>query len=319
MPTFITPVDVSTATTGSYVDVDVSAYVSSNATAAIIYITTSNNALSYYVRKNGSTDDLASGSSQYHQWAIVGLDSSKIFEQKISGVAVDMFLVGYFESECTMFTNATDKSTGTTGSYVDVDISSNTGADTAIVATGLIFQGNTNTNKRGAVRKNGSTDDFYGTSTTTTFTARSAFFTVAVDASEIFEQKIGSTSVDLYLTGYLTAGGTFNTNGTDRSLGSTGSWIDLTALPSGAIGGLYLAHNTGTTTTRNYGFRVNGSSSEDYNGILPKDNGNYAALTAIVQCDGSRIVEGKIDNVVVDFYEMGYFTTISSGRRIFII
>ena len=102
----------------------------------------------------------------------------------------------------TFFTDAVNKSLGTTGSYQDVDISSDTGGDTAI---GAIFTVNNDSgsgaDKAYGLRKNGSTDDFY-------YEPRgdqSNIHIIGVDGSEIAEMKIENIAIDLYLTGYITS------------------------------------------------------------------------------------------------------------------
>src|SRR3990167_3587246 len=202
-PTFLaSPVDVSTTTTGSYVDVDVSANVSADATAAIIMLENVSTGTLYgtYVRQNGSTDDryVAGGGLGYGATSlpiinmlIVGLDGDKIFEQKIQDASVNCYLYGYVEAECVWLTNATDKSTVTTGSFVDVDIASDTGAATATAAIVEGFRGSTN-NVGMRVRQNGSTDatvTWWYYDGTTSF-RRFDSWVVGCDGSEIFEQYI---------------------------------------------------------------------------------------------------------------------------------
>lgn len=311
-PTFITPVDVSTGTTGSYVDIDVSGSVSGDATAAIILIKYGASGSTSGVRKNGSTDDLKGANVGLTQaWTVVGLDGSKIFEMYIDNADIDCYLYGYLETECTMFTNSVDKSTGTTGSYVDVDISADTGGNTAIAAICTILNTADSFASRVVyLRKNGSTDDRGGLSTTVGVLSRN--YVIGVDGSELFEQKIADTDQDLYLIGYLTSEITMNTNGTNVSLAATTTWTDLTALPAGAIGGVYEVYNT-TTTAYDYGFRKNGDTTSHIGEIQISNRGAFSRANAIVQCDASRLVEGYIENTAVDFYEMGYFTSPAPG------
>jgi hypothetical protein len=323
MAVFITPVDVSTATTGSYVDIDVSANVPAGATAVIVRVVRSAASSGYFLRKNGSTDDLYSASqtlAYFHQWAVVAVDSSRIFEMKIEDTGVDCWLHGYLTTDCVMFTNATSKATATTGSYVDVDISGDTGADTAVAAIGFANKTSTNANARYTVRKNGSTDDFYGTDTTNGTGVYNKYFIIGVDGSEIFEQKIGNAAVDLYLAGYITVSCTMNTNATNRSLAATAAWTDLTALDTGAIGGIYQVVNTDATSSLGWGLRKNGSSAEDYANIIDVGYYAYTTMYGVVECDGSQLVEGKIEDTAVDFYYTGYFTAVAAAtRRVFSI
>src|SRR3990167_6831930 len=98
-PTFLaTPTELTISATGSYVDMDVSASVSSAATAAIIEIrNTATTNYGIYVRQNGSTDDryVAGGgvgilaTNPIAQIVTVGLDGDKIFELKAENAAID--------------------------------------------------------------------------------------------------------------------------------------------------------------------------------------------------------------------------------------
>lgn len=242
------------------------------------------------VRKNGSTDARnTSVVNDSHFWAAIGVDTSRIFEAYIAAAAVEIWLIGYLDSDAVFFTNAANKSLGSTGSWLDIDISSDTGADTAIAAILEIIL--LNTTDTWGVRKNGSSDSRLMTG----ISHRWAI--IGVDGSEIFEHQINVTDVDCFLVGYLKAGATLNTNAPDRSLGSTGSWLDLTALPSGAVGGIY---EISGAVNANYGLRKNGSAES----ILRRHRDHAWGL---VECDGSQIVEGQISSTTIDFFEIGYF------------
>ena len=120
-----------------------------------------------------------------------------------------------------------------------------------------------------------------------------------VDGSELAEQRISTTAMDLFLMGYLKSEATLNTNANDRSLGSTGAWLDLGALPSGASGGIYEIDNTATDGDL-YGLRKDGSSENIlHDGMLGRGLGLVESA--------SLIVEGQISSLSDDFFEMGYF------------
>jgi hypothetical protein len=112
----------------------------------------------------------------------------------------------------TFIDNAIDKSIATTGIFQDIDISSETGGDTAI---GAIFtiQNTAGSGYDYALRKNGSSDNIYSE-------VRAGSSTVALiglDLNEVSEMKIWAASVDLYLTAYITGGAVFFTNAIDVS------------------------------------------------------------------------------------------------------
>lgn len=302
--TWLTPSDLGITTTGSWTDVDVSASVPAGATGVILHIVnnSSSDAASGF-RKNGSTDDRYSNVyAGGHFWAAIGVDSSRIFEAYIGSTDIDFYLVGYFSSDAVFFTNATDKSLSSTSTWTDIDISSDTGTDTALAAIWEVRNGGASNGNYG-FRKNGSTD----TLTRAIMSASNAHCAaiIGVDESEICEGYAGNTNIDFFLVGYIIANVTMNTNATNLSLSTTGAWTDLSALSSGATGGFINVNPTGTGTYY-YGFRKNGSSEDIYKGL----KNHYFAM---VECDTSQLIEGKIGNTDIDFYLVGYATAASGG------
>jgi hypothetical protein len=297
---FITPVEITPGSAGSWQDVDVSSYVPSGATGVVLHIVNKETTISIYAgyRKNGSTDAYKYQNKSSHFWTAVGVDGSRILELYIGDTTyIDVYLVGYYTSDAVFFTNNVDKSISATLAWTDIDISSNTGTDTAIGAIVKIICTNTSIYTFG-LRKNGSSDNrvkelYYQTADI-----------IGVDGSEILEGYISNTYVDFYLLGYIISDSTFNTNATDVSLSSTGAWTDLSALPSGAIGGYIEA----TRTPYSFGLRKKGTSESIY--YAP----NYGLCCAIVEADSSRIIEGKISSTTLDFFLVGYPTAVASGQ-----
>ena len=139
----ITPVEVTPGSSGSWQDVDASGSIPSGATGVILHIVNTgsvppgnNNAThNVGIRKNGSTDDRHSDLNG-HCWAMIGVDASRIFEAYVANTTdIDIYIAGYTKSGVTFATNATDKSLGTTGSWIDIDCSTE-----APSAVGLIFE-----------------------------------------------------------------------------------------------------------------------------------------------------------------------------------
>jgi len=221
---------------------------------------------------------------------MIGVDSSRIFEAYVGHTTnISIWLVGYTKSGVTFKTNADNKSLSDTGSWYDIDCS--TEAPSAI---GLIFEilGGSS-NYAVGLRKNGSTDNrIADTRGHRTFGA-----VIGCDGSQICEGYIENVAVDFYLLGYITDGCTFNTNATDVSLGSTGSWQDLSALPSGANMGIIEVNDPSPYNL--YGLRKNGSSEDFYQEARCHPWG-------IVECDASQVIEGKIEATTVDFFVVGY-------------
>lgn len=289
----ITPVEITPGSASAWVDADLSALISSGATGISLHIENSGADLAVGFRKNGSTDNrIQSVVAGGHFFAQIGVDGSRIVELYVgSTTSVSIWLTGYYESEAVFLDNGVDKSTATTGSWVDVVISSDTGADTAIVAFVEIVR--TGIHDVG-LRKNGSTDN------RVVSPGLHGFGVVGVDGSEIFEQQISNAALDIFLVGYVKSGAVFYDNGIDRSLSTTGAWTDLAALPSGAVAGIY--ESIGSSSVANdTGLRKNGSSEA----IIWILRHNWP----IVECDASQLVEMWIETTAVDIFELGYFTS----------
>jgi hypothetical protein len=303
MATFITPVALTTSSSAAWTDIDVSANVPVGAVGVILRLEkTAVVGMALGFRKNGSTDNRTNAFSTNsandgHIGILVGLDANRIFEYYIGNVSnAVLTLVGYFDGGAVFFDNAVDKSTATTGSYVDVDISADTGGDTAIAAIVEALSSGP-TSRTLFLRKNGSTDDIPGEN----FGAR-LWGVVGVDGSEIFEQRINSAVTDLFLVGYFTSGVVLHTNMVSRVTATVGSYEDVAALDAGAVGGIYWANNASATTVYDYdlALRKNGAADDIYRGV-PHQGYYY------VECDGSGVVDQKIEDANIDLFELGYF------------
>lgn len=289
----ITPVEVTPATASAWTDVDVSAYVPAGATGVILHlVNTYAAAYAIGLRKNGSTDSrIADIFGPSHSWAAIGVDASRIFEAYVGNITnIDIYLVGYTVSGVTFFTNAYDKSLTTTGAWTDID-----SATEAPSAIGLIWEilGGAEHYLFG-LQKKGSTDN----RTATTVYHRTFGAIIGSDTSQIVEGYINNTAVDFFLVGYITDGATFNTNATNVSLSTTATWLDLAALPANSVMGFI---EVTTSPGYNYGLRKNGSTEDIYYGASRHP-------WAFVECDAGGIIEGKIANVAVDFFVVGYAT-----------
>lgn len=286
----ITPVDVTPGTLSAWTDVDVSAYVPSGATGVIIHYFHGTGTQAFGLRKNGSTDDRRETvNPSLHSWAAIGIDGNRIFEAYIlSGTYLR--LVAYTMAGVTFLTNAVNKGAGS-ATWTDMNCSAE-----APGAIGLIFELDSYVTANNGIRKNGSTDNRINK-----VTYHGCFgLIIGCDASQIAECYRGS-GYDFYgLIGYITDGATFNTNGTDVSLGTAGSWLDLAALPANSnMGFIEVVSSLGTTPT--YGLRKNGSSEN-----IPYQVGFHQ--WGIVECDASYIIEGYISNLENDFFVVGYAT-----------
>lgn len=296
------PQDVSLSTTAAWTDIDlsgISGYTSSVVGAVIEVVNTGTANRAFGLRKNGSTDNRTNSiigvSNGKHFWAAIGVDSSGILEGYIAHDEVDFYVHALFtNADAAFFTNAVDKSTGTTGSWTDLDVSSDTGGATATLG---FFEYVALGNRNVWMRQNGSTDD------RRSFTiGQHAWIAVGFDGSEIAEQWISVSDADAHFVGYMTANATWHTNATDRSTATTGSYEDIAALPSGAIMGLYEMYNAGGAAQQ-YHVRIKGNSDDRYYNVNRHES-------IIVGLDGSRVAQQKIANSDADLYQNGY---ISSG------
>lgn len=287
--TWIEPVEITPGTAEAWTDVDLSSYIATGATGVILHADNPGAISSYQFgyRRNGSTDNRHTfiGTTS-HVWCAVGVDENRIAELYVEHIVyISVYLVGYFDSDTVFNTNAPSFTLTSAATWQDVDINV---SDSAIGALLEIYISN-NLYEYG-LRKNGSTDDRY----MNPFSYH-CFGVIGVDENEIFEAKVENTVTTFYLQGYLKSGATFNTNATDISIETTGSYADLTALPSGSTGGIVEIYGTSPYMAT---LRKNGSSSN----ILQDVRHTWA----MVECDESQLIEGYIENAAVDFYLTGY-------------
>lgn len=164
------------------------------------------------LRKNGSTDDLKSKSYWNnsptgvgsHEFVMCGVDVNGVFELYVERTdKTTVWLWGWFtpDAPVVFFTNMIDKSPVADTTYKTIDISSDTGADTAVAALVHHYQPDGNYESTG-VRAIGYTGDevYQGHWFNTTI--------IACNGSEQFEGKrvTGAVAAKIYLAGYLTAG-----------------------------------------------------------------------------------------------------------------
>jgi hypothetical protein len=309
MPYFINVVEITPLTAGSWQTVDISSYIPEGVVASGVMLRWSASTAGNYTtgwRKKGSTDNrvqvLGAGTQV---GAFIGCNTSNQFEYYVGDNRQRLFLVGYFGDEAVFFTNGLNKTPGSSNAWTDVNISDDTGDDVAIAA---IFEfvptSSDSTYSRASFRPNGASFDYFDY-----FSCNHGGFITGLDANEICELKVYSTTyTKIYLVGYLKDGVVMNTSPTDKSLASSGSYIDLAALPVGATGGfIYVKPSS-------YGFyfalRTNGSTFDLY---AKCDRATFIP----VGCDENRLIEGKISTTSVDFFLYGHtFSTSEDVKRI---
>ena len=296
----ITPTEVTPATANAWTDVDVSGSVPSGATGVILHIVnkSTDTVLAISVRKNGSTDNRTQTTHYiHHWWGAIGIDANRIFEAYVGSTTdIDIYLVGYTISGVTFLTNATDKSLGTAGSWLDIDCSTE-----APSAVGLIWEVTGTANENFNFRKNGSTDNRIDGGV-----YRHMWAMVGCDASQICEGWIQTTDVDFFLVGYVTDGATFKTNADDKSLGTIDTWLDIDCSTEAPSAAMLFFEVQRPTAAGYYGLRKNGSAEDIYYYCRQH-------ASAFVECDTSQIVEGKIGATEVDFFLVGYAEAAAVG------
>lgn len=292
-----TPVDKSPTTIDVWIDVDLSSEIPEGATGAIFQI--ENTSIDYYrfgIRKKGSTYNRWPAISPYAlKFAIAGVDSNRKCQVKTAGLVIDLFLVGYTLNDAVFFTNGYNKSQTTTGVWADLDLSTEL-SEGAVAAIFEIENASTSAKSFG-MRKKGSSDNRYGDLGAS---YPNMFFIVGVDADRKCQYKIETSAIKFSLLGYLKAGEA-ETNGIDRSLGSTDSYIDITesSAPANATG-VFVEFDT-LSINADFAARKNGSSWNKY--CYPQTHKNMI----FVGLDGSKKWEGKIATTAHDFYTLGYF------------
>lgn len=291
------PVDITPSIAGSWQDVDVSPYVPLGATWVLVdFYNPTITQRDYGIRVNGSTDAaLIRQKDQQLGWLMTGLDTGSVFEIYTEDTSVETYLLGYTMEGVTFFTNRIDKSPSSTNIFEDVDISADTGADTAIGAIFTVVV-NPGSSEQFALRKKGSTDDRY----TTMRAATGNVGLIGVDVNEIAQIKVSASTVDLYLAGYVTEGAVFFTNGIDKSTATVGTYVDvdITAdIGSDTANGAIVEWNR-PTGRRLVAVRENGVDDDLYL--------NVSHSFTAVGIDANDIFEQKIEADIMDLYLVGY-------------
>lgn len=300
------PIDITPAVKSSWETEDVTAHVT-NASGVMVRVSYSaaTSSDSVGLREKGSTDtDLWSNPNGGGGFYCVGIDINDQLEINVQtgGGVPTVELYGYFDADDVVFFTNPPRYTGGTGSYADVDISSDTGGDTAI---GAIIQ---ITNERSsaadfAVRPKGSVTDHYDALDNK---AAIGSVIIGVNGSEILEAKRSSSFAGAFvkIMGYVKSGMTFQDDPTDGSLSTTGSYQNI-SLPVGADSGLYRVRGTADDT---WGLRPDAASFDPFDNL-----GSNCEQSAIVVQGNAGIVEGKIDSTSMDFFLWGYVDEDASG------
>ncbi|MBA7550274.1 hypothetical protein ES705_42784 [subsurface metagenome] len=294
------PVKLTLTAASAWTDMDVSAYVPVGATGVILHIVNKDSPPDYAIglRKKGSTDNRTEEIHRVsHFWAMIGVDENRKFQSYVGDTTeIEIYLVGYTATGVVFFDNAYDKTPGVTNSWQDIDLSAECPG-----AIGVIVEitASAPTYNDYGLRKYGSTDNRYEG------TEMHNWAIIGCDTSQVMQAFIGHAAgcdiSGIFIVGYVTQGAVFKTNANDKSLAEIGDWteIDCSTEAPKAIMLFFDVHRTGFHYR--YGIRKKGSTENIYQDTTGED-------WAMVACDSQQKVEGKIEDVKVDFFLVGYAT-----------
>jgi len=236
-------------------------------------------------RKPGSADNIITAApGDSHFWAAVGVSPSIAFEAYLGNIlTATVWLVGYVtEDDAVFLTNAVDVTPGIRSSWQTVDLSIFPGAigiALEITGPGLSW----------GVRKNGSIDN-------RTSASRRAWAVIGCDTNQLI-QIYASPGDTVYAVGYITSGAVFNTNADDVSLVVPGVFTDIN------FGDRYttiaFVEIVSALANRDYALRVDGSIENVYRHLSDQHNWGMVGVEL-------GLIEGKIEDIAVDFYRVGY-------------
>lgn len=307
MTQFITDVvDEGVSTLTTWTDLDLSSKIPVGATGAIIQVTNASaSAVEYGLRKKGSTDDRHGdcylGSQNF---AFVGVDENRKCQYYIENADVNLYVVGYTESDAVMFTNAYDKSSATLG-WADIDCSSELPAG-AIAAIFDVVNTHLTAYEFG-LRMKGSTDNRHEDIAPDMHVS----FVVGVDGDRKCQMYIESDRVDLYLLGYLTAGQTFK-NGVDQSLATYNTYVEITETSDGVCSASGVFGDINSSTNRYFAVRKKGATYDTYLDV-------YKKCGFVAGLDENKKWEGKVESYTVDFFILGYFSRTPKIREHYVL
>lgn len=231
-------IDITPATTGSYVSVNISSYLPTGATGAIIDVQNSGASIYRFdVRPYGETGDedynygYGSLRTLNHVYAYVKV-SSRCVDIVIENTAIRTYLVGSFSYEAGFLTTRQTITVASGNTWTPVNA---TLKGCPANATGAIVKfTNTNTGQRVALtRANDSSDQLFDSP----LYGRAAFvdtygylWTIVPLTDGYFQQYVNDTSVYSYLLGYVNPYDEFfkfNNNVTKLTLNATSTWENV--------------------------------------------------------------------------------------------
>lgn len=292
-------VEINPGASGAWTDIDVTAHLGGDAgnVAGVVLEVVSTALRDCMIRKNGSGDTYVSNHCfAGHYWCAVGIDGSDIFEAYLQDhTATTIYLVAYILNiEGGFLLNHVDKSPAA-AAWNDVDISGDTGADTAVCAFFFIESAAT---EAFGIRNNGS-----GDARNQSFDApvvQGAF--MSVDGAEKCEVWRQTVNTKVWLMGWLTSSYTSWVNAKDYATAVEDAWVEVDFsgdIPAGNSGACCDMHST-SAFAYPWGLRKNGAGYDNYLNFRYHQYG-------WVEIDANRKAEQKIDRADrQDLYLFGY-------------
>ena len=313
MPKFITPTEITVGgAVDGYRDTDVSAQLGGDAGSVagifLLVINKSGGDLYWGARKKGSTDDFAYELTAGGQTTVgIGVDGDDVVQLYSADLTnIDFYLLGYvLDTEGEFFTNAVDVRAGSAGTWLEKDISGDTGANTATYVFGIVRNINANNYAYG-VRGSGESHVRYGRCRGYNL----AGWSCQCSGSEKIEVYVNNTVEDHYVTGYLFDNYTSVTEAeVSPTKDATYRLVDLSGdgVPSNAVGIDYHIHDGVGSDDLTFSSHIRAAADETdfYYKVATHQHG-------VVRVS-SQSVDVKMEASGDNIYLRGYFTEPAAG------
>jgi len=307
--------DITPGSSGTWVNVDISAFVPAGAQGAILEIinTHPSSGLSAVARGVEDTREyMPDGNSQKipgrsHRWQVVKIDSNleiQLYVENTSDIVVN--LLGHtLGTDPVFYSSPPDITPGTTGSWTTVDVSSNVTTDTMGVV--LLIDGTANEASYG-IRETGST---FSSTARTVSAEGNTMYAVGIDSSGQFDIYLDDASINVYLIARTERSLVFYDDDIAVTDPTPGSWqpvdADSYSIPSVASGLLLYAHNT-QNKRNDFGIRQVGSAID-----LDKGLWSDGHVQGAVGLDSDNVWEEYLGSANVDVSIAAYTTGENLG------
>ena len=307
---FTDAADISlSTTTGGWQDIDLSTYVPSGATGAVVEVVNAHPSVFYsgVLRGKEDTRDYMSNSAygkvegKTHRWQIVKLNSGRLIQGYIENTDIDFKLLAYtMGSDPSYFTVPHDITPATTANWTTVDVTSFVDANANGVI--LLIESVTSSPITYGVREVGSS---YSTTDRGLERYGNTMYLVGIDASDQFQAYIQEASVNIYLVGQTNSSVVYYTNDTLATYPSVGSWQELDAdshsVPTEANGLIFLVE-MGTDLGDGRLSLRRGDSNDSWDG----DVGSGTHFQAGVGIDSDNVWDEYMEHTSAVVYIVAY-------------